>query len=220
MQDAFGHCEARVREADRSLFLSALFAPPERRGALYALYAFAAELASIRDLIKEPMAGEIRLQWWREALAGERPGEAQGHPVAAALIGTIEKYDLPLAPFEALIEARRFDFSGEAMQGIEEVERYARDTVSTVVELAARMLGGDAAALDFAGPAGVSMGLVGLLRRFPHDVRRGRLFLPADTLARHTLSSQDLFAGQSSDGLIAVLADMRETAARHYREAR
>jgi len=73
MQDAFAHCEALVRASDKDRFLSALFAPAEHRGALHALYAFNVEAARVRELAREPLAGEVRLQWWREALSGARP---------------------------------------------------------------------------------------------------------------------------------------------------
>ncbi len=81
----FEHCAALVREADRDRYLATLFAPAAQRNALFALYAFNVEITRVRDLAREPMPGEIRLQWWREALTGEREGEAAAHPVAAAL---------------------------------------------------------------------------------------------------------------------------------------
>src|SRR5215468_2730422 len=108
MQDEFAHCEALVRASDKDRFLSALFAPAEHRGALYALYAFNLEVARVRELVKEPLAGEIRLQWWREAITGGRPLEVSGHPVASALVEVVGRYGLPFEPFEELIEARRF----------------------------------------------------------------------------------------------------------------
>jgi phytoene synthase len=218
MQDVFSHCEAIVRAADKDRFLSALFAPPEHRGALYALYAFNVEVARIRDRVKEPIAGEVRLQWWREALSGERPVEAHGHPVACALVEVIGRYGLPLHLFDELIEARRFDLGIEPPESLDQIERYARHTSSNLIELATRVLG--AAMPKIAGPAGVSIGIAGLLRRFAADAASGRLVVPADLLERHGVSPEDVFAGQSSDGLIAALADMRDVAARRYEEAR
>src|ERR1051325_10992416 len=70
MADAFDHCEALLREGDKDRFLAALFAPPKHRRPLHALYAFNLEVARTRELAREPMPGEIRLQWWREALVG------------------------------------------------------------------------------------------------------------------------------------------------------
>ena len=63
------HCAALVREHDRDRYLATLFAPAETRDALFALYAFAAEIGRVRDVAREPMPGEIRLQWWRDAIA-------------------------------------------------------------------------------------------------------------------------------------------------------
>ena len=57
MQDAFAHCGALVRAADKDRFLSALFAPAEHRGALLALYAFNIEIARIREVAREALPG-------------------------------------------------------------------------------------------------------------------------------------------------------------------
>jgi phytoene synthase len=96
MPDAFSYCAEVVRNADRDRFIGSLFAPPQHRNALYALYAFNSEIACVCDLAREVMPGEIRLQWWREVLQGERGGEARASPVAAAVLDTAEKYRLPI----------------------------------------------------------------------------------------------------------------------------
>jgi phytoene synthase len=218
MQDAFAHCEALVRASDKDRFLSALFAPAEHRGALYALYAFNLEVARVRELVKEPLAGEIRLQWWREAITGGRQLEVRGHPVASALVEVIGRYGLPLDPFEELIEARHFDLGGELLGSLDQVELYAKHTSANLIDLAARILG--APVEGIAAPAGVSMTIVSLLRMFALDAARGRLFIPTDMLVRHAVLPQDILAGQSSDGLIAALSSLRELAAQRYEEAR
>src|SRR5205807_606464 len=98
------YCEQLVREADKDRFLAALFAPADRRDALYALYAFNVEILRIGDSAIEPMAREIRLQWWREVTEGQRPKEAAGHPVAALLRDVMMRHALPQDLFEELIE--------------------------------------------------------------------------------------------------------------------
>src|SRR5580765_6566781 len=109
------HCEALVRAADKDRFLATLFAPAEHRAALHALYACNVEIARVREIAREPLAGEIRLQWWTDVLHGAGRGEVEANPVAAALLATITRYRLPLAPLEALIDARRFDLYDEPM---------------------------------------------------------------------------------------------------------
>src|SRR5262244_4056218 len=109
MQDAFAHCEGLVRAADKDRFLTTLFAPAARRDALFALYAFNLEIARVREVAREPLAGEIRLQWWSDVLGGAGRGEVAANPVAVALLATMERHRLPRSRFDALIEARRFD---------------------------------------------------------------------------------------------------------------
>ncbi len=220
MNEAFAHCEALVRASDKDRFLSALFAPAEHRGALHALYALNIELSRVGELVKEPLAGEVRLQWWREAVAGERPGEARAHPVASALLEVIGRYGMPLDRFDEMIEARRFELGGELMGSLDQLETYARHTSSNLIELAVRVLDREAHTPAFAGPAGTSVAMAGLLRRFALDAARGQLFLPADLLVQYAVVPQDIFAGQSSDGLIAALAYLRDVAAARYEEAR
>src|SRR5690348_3418408 len=103
--DAFAHCEALVRAHDKDRFLATLFAPAERRAPLFALYAFDLEIRGVRDRAREPMPGEIRLQWWREVVSGERSSEAASHPIAAALTATLARFPLPRERLAALLDA-------------------------------------------------------------------------------------------------------------------
>jgi len=87
----------------RIVFLAALFAPGEHRGALYALYAFNIEITRVRESIREPLAGEIRLQWWNDAIAGKAAGDVEANPVAAALLAAVARYRLPSELLTGLI---------------------------------------------------------------------------------------------------------------------
>src|SRR5450759_6017352 len=136
----FEHCAALVREADRDRYLATLFAPAAQRDALFALYAFNVEIARVRELAREPLPGEIRLQWWREVLAGERDGEAAAHPVAAALRETLARYGFVAAPLLELIEARTFDLYDEPMASIADLELYGIRTQSPVFAIASGIL--------------------------------------------------------------------------------
>ena len=115
MQADFDYCATLVRDADRDRYLATLFAPAKQRDALNALYAFNIEIARVREKAREPMPGEIRLQWWREVLSGERDGEAAAHPVAAALRETLARYNIAADRLIALIDAHAFDLYDEPM---------------------------------------------------------------------------------------------------------
>ena len=164
MQDAYRHCEALVREADRDRFIASLFAQPDRRPHLHALYAFDIELLRIGHVVREAIAGEIRLQWWRDALAGRVPDQVAAHPVAAALVDTIARCALPTGPIDQLIDARALDLYDDPLSGLDELETYARQTASVVFALAARILDRDASVAGVADPAGVAVVLTAALQ--------------------------------------------------------
>jgi phytoene synthase len=219
MQDAFAYCAELVRQADRDRYLASLFAPAEHRGALHALYAFNVEVARVRDVAREPLPGEIRLQWWTDVLNGERREEATANPVAAALLATIERHGLAPDTLTALIEARRFDLYDEPMADIAELEAYAKATSSALFAVAAQILTG-ADTYESAGPAGVASAMTGLLQAFPAHAAQYRLYVPLEILERHEVSPSAIFAGQSSPGLGAALAEMRAQARRHLAAVR
>ena len=172
MQDAFAYCAELVRTADRDRFLASLFAPADRRDALHALYAFNIEVARVREVAREPLPGEIRLQWWSDVLNGEREGEAQANPVAAALLATVTRHRLVVSTLTALIEASRFDLYDEPMATVGDLEAYAKSRSSVLLALAAQILAGMGAEIA-AGPAGMAYAIAGLLRAFPlHAGRR------------------------------------------------
>src|SRR5256885_17149585 len=142
MQDAFAHCEGLIRAADRDRFLTTLFAPAEHRPALPALYAFNLEVARVREIVHEPLAGEIRLQWWNDMLEGGRRGEVAAHPVAAALLASVARYRLGPERLKALIAARRFDLDNEPMRSLGDLEAYAEGASAGLIALAAQVLAG------------------------------------------------------------------------------
>jgi phytoene synthase len=211
--NSYAHCEALVRAADKDRFLASLFAPAALRRHLLALYAFNAEIARVREVVRTPMAGEIRLQWWRDALQGPAHGEVRANPVADALIDTIAMCRLPVEPLLALIETRSFDLYDDPMPTLDALYGYARKTSSTLIELAAIILSGaDPIAGGLAGPAGIGSGIARLLQAFPIHAAHGRLYLPLDLLGRHGVDVADVYAGRATPQLREALSDLRARA--------
>jgi phytoene synthase len=217
MQDAFAYCAELVRAADRDRFLSSLFAPAEHRAALHALYAFNVEVARVREVAREPLPGEIRLQWWSEVVNGERAEEAAANPVASALLSVIERHRLAVSALTALIDARCFDLYDDPMARLADLEAYVRKTSSTLLVLAAQILaGGDGEVMEtIAAPAGIAYAIAGLLRAFPLHAARRQLYVPLELLDRHGVEPQNIFAGRSSKNLSAAFGELQDVARRH-----
>jgi phytoene synthase len=204
------YCADLVRQADRDRYLATLFAPAEHRDALFALYAFNIEISRVRDLAREPMPGEIRLQWWREVLSGERQGEGEANPVSAALLETLKKYGFVATPLLELIDARTFDLYDEPMGTVDALELYGIRTQSPVFAMATGILNqGGALPENFSLDASIAMAMYRILIEFPKHASRRQLFLPLDSIELHGVDLEDIFAGQASDALQATLAEMR-----------
>jgi 15-cis-phytoene synthase len=221
MRGNYRFCRKLVREHDKDRYLAGLFVPSAVRKHLFALHAFNYEIARLRELVHEPMPGELRLQWWRDALTGSAHGDVARHPVASALLATIERFFLPRAQFLELIDARTFDLYDDPMPDIGRLETYCDSTAGALFRLAVALLSGRelqgiAEPLQHAGRA---YAITGLLRAFALHASRGQVYLPLDVLARHGVMREDIVSGKGAAGLPAALAEMRALAHGHYEEA-
>lgn len=192
-----GELLAQVRAADRDRYLACLLMPEGARADIATLYLFNAEIAAIRDRVSEPLPGEIRLQWWRDVVAGERGSEAAAHPLAQALLAAMARHRLPPSAFDRLLEARLFDLYDDPMPDRAAYEQYAGETGSTLMQLCALVLDPDGAPAlaDACGHAGIALAVAGHLMLLPLHRRRGQVFLPGDLLAATGLDRESFLAG-------------------------
>ena len=198
-----------------------LFAPAERREALFALYAFNAEIARIRELVTEPLLGEMRLQWWRDALGTIYGGGDLAHPVARGLAAAVRTHALNRETFERLIDARAADLVNGPPDTLTTLEAYAQGTAATLATSALEVLGARGeAARAIAREAGIGWALVGLLRAVPFHASAGRLFLPTDLLTEYGISADDALSGKPSPGLVHVAQAIGARARGHLAAAR
>lgn len=175
------YCAALVREQDFVRYASTLFAPPDKRRALLALYAFSVEIERIPAQVSQPLPGEIRLQWWTDLLRGEASGGVEGHPVAAELLLAIRTEALPTGPLLRLLEARVFDLYDDPMPGTAAFDVYLDDTVGTVFGSAAQILAPPSEQVaHLSVHAGIALGIARLMARLATDPARRRVVVPTD----------------------------------------
>jgi len=206
-----------VRAADHDRYLAALYAPADKRDALFSLYAFNSEIAGIRDRIHEPLPGEVRLQWWRDVIAADDGNAAIGHPVADALRVTINAHSLPKPAFENMLEARIFDLYDDPMPSRTDLEGYCGETAAALIQLAAMVLDPVKAPLfaELAGRAGCAQAMTGLLLLLPLHRKRGQCFVPADILAAAGSSPQEFITGDGGPGARRAMMAMIALAKEH-----
>jgi NADH dehydrogenase [ubiquinone] 1 alpha subcomplex assembly factor 6 len=214
-------CALAVKRYDRDRWFCTLFAPEARRDDLFAIYAFNAELAGVSEKVSEPLLGEIRLQWWREAIEGLYGGSPRHHDVVLALKSAIGRHSLDRRLFERLIDGRASDLAKTPPEDLDALEIYARETSAPLMRLALQVLGVSGGAAEAAADAGATgYALSGLLRATPHLLSAGRVLLPAQVMAQTGLADRDLRAGQGGAALVETVRAVADRARRHVSEAR
>ncbi len=206
---------------DPDRYFCALLAPAGRREALFALYAFNGEVARVRETVREPMLGMIRLQWWRDAIAAIYDGSPPRHALAAPLAAAIAAHGLPRQAFDRLIDAREGDLDDAPVESLAALEDYAAATSSTLTGLALATLDADDEVTQTVGRhVGIAWALCGLLRALPFHARARRLYLPADAMAAEGVDREDVFAAKVHGNIDAVVAGVAASASAHLQAAR
>ena len=214
----YDRATAVVRTHDRDRYLADLFAPAGLRKHLLALHAFDVETARIRRRVSDPQLGEIRIQWWRDAIL---KGEGGGHPVATALVATMRQFSLPTAAFEHLLDARVFDLYDDPMPTLRDLEGYAGDTASAIMQLGALILAGgtDPRSSNAAGHAGVAYTITRILRTLAANAGHGQTFLPEAMVNSRRVDMASIAARQATPELMSLHTDLRTIARQHLRQA-
>lgn len=211
-----------LRRHDRDRYLTTLFAPAERRGALVALYAFNFEVAKTREIVREPLLGRIRLQWWRESIdAIYRGAPLRQHEIIEPLATAIRRHDLTRYHFDRLIDAREADLLDEPPAGLAALELYGEDSAARVVRLALEILDArDAESAEAGRHVGIAWSLIGLIRALPVHARLRRLSLPADLVAETGIDMARFLEVKPSPALSGIVERVAMRAREHLAIAR
>jgi NADH dehydrogenase [ubiquinone] 1 alpha subcomplex assembly factor 6 len=215
------YCAAQLRRYDNDRYLTALHAPASRREALFALYAFNVEVAKTREAVSEPMIGQIRLQWWREAIDEAYAGTVRDHAVLRPLAAAIADFCLSRRYFDTLIDAREFDLTDEPPETIDDLIAYVSDTSASLMQLALEILGlREGQAHEAAQSIGIAWGLTGLLRAVPFHARSKRQFLPISLMDQAKADRADLLELRGGPPLARVAEALADEARQRLRAGR
>jgi phytoene synthase len=218
--DAAAFCAALVREHDFSRYAATLFVGPELRRALLSLYAFNVEIVRVRDQVTQPLPGEVRLQWWRDALSGQAHGGVEGNPVAAELLLTVRHFNLPIDRLIRLIDEHTFDLYNDPMPTGAALDGYLSDTQAALVAVAAEIVASPSPEIDhLARHAGLALGMTHIVASLPRDAARRQLFVPLDLLERHGSGLEEVFAGKPTPAIGKALDELLAEAGRHLETA-
>ena len=202
--DALAYCLHRLRLEDRDRYLMLLFAPKAARPVLAAIYTFNLECArAVAAGGEQPTLGQMRLQWWRDRLAGlgnNLPSTV--HPLLSIL-----SHNAFLVPVLHLqLSARERDLTNPTFSTLDEVVEHATATGGDLAALAALQL--DENQESPARAAGTAYALAGMLRAIPFQrpgrAFQGRLCLPRNLIEAQGLSDDEIWSGKRLDAIVAL----------------
>lgn len=159
-----------LKQADPDRYRAALMSDAQGRDDLLILYAFHYELSKVPDVTSEPMLGQIRYEWWREAIDEIYSNkDVRRHEISTPLAEMLRRTDVPRFWIDRLIDGRARDLDPQAFADLAAAQDYARQTSGMLMQIAVKVLGGEPN--DRIMHAGEAWGLTGLARsyRYYHD---------------------------------------------------
>lgn len=213
------YCEKKAARSGSSFYYSFLFLPTEQRRAIMALYAFCREVDDVVDECSDSAVAHAKLNEWRDEIARLYAGDPQ-HPVTQALQPAVARYNLPQEQLQEIIDGMAMDLTQNRYASFKELSLYCYRVAGVVGLMAATIFGyEDRRTLKYAHDLGMAFQLTNILRDVGEDAARGRIYLPADELARFGVSEEDIMARRMTGGMRALLQFQAERARSYYDKA-
>ena len=191
---AFDYCARLTRAHYENFSVVTWLTPREYRPAFQSIYAFCRWSDDLGDEIGDPERSLELLTWWRGELRAMYHGEAR-HPVMIALAGTVERYRIPIVPFEALISAFEQDQWVTEYLTYDQLLDYCTRSANPVGHLVLYVAGAfspeNARLADMTCTA---LQLANFWQDVARDLAIGRIYLPREDRARFGYPESDLRA--------------------------
>ena len=217
LEASYEHCVRVARSRARNFYYSFLALPKQKRLAMCALYAFMRECDDLSD---EAGATLDALARWRSDLDASLSGRPAAHAVWPALIDTVQRYRIPPRYLHEMIDGVSSDLVLHRVETFDDLYRYCY-LVASVAGIATIHVFGfdDPSALPLAEKCGIAFQLTNIIRDVKEDALNGRVYLPAEDLARFGVAPESL-SGALTPGLRRLLEYEAARARRYYDESR
>jgi len=216
LNDAYRECQRIARRAASSFYPAFLILPRDQRRGMHALYAFNRLTDDISDGPGADAAKLVALDRWEAQLTEAFAGH-DSHPVLSAVSDTARRFGIPEHYLRNVIAGCRMDLSERRMADFEELYAYCY-LVASSVGLACIHVWGfcDHGAVEAAECAGVAMQLTNILRDLGEDRTRGRVYLPADELAKFGCCPDEICSSPSEPSFQALMHFQVQRAREYY----
>jgi 15-cis-phytoene synthase len=219
---AYAHCAAIAARHGKSYHLATRLLPGDRRPAVHALYAAARTADDLVDLPGADPEGDLA-EWSRAVLADLEAGWSDD-PVRLALVHTYRRYDIPVEHLVDFLAAMTSDLDVDGYADMAALDRYMWGSASVIGLQVLPVLGtAPGVAREEAAPHAIALGeafqLTNFLRDVAEDVDRGRVYLPADAMAAHGVTREQLAEKRHDARFAALMREMVAVVRRRYDDA-
>ncbi|MGH3219802.1 MAG: phytoene/squalene synthase family protein [Streptosporangiaceae bacterium] len=202
LTDAYAECERITWTQARNFAYGIRLLPPAKRRGLAVIYAFARRIDDIGDGTLPPEQKTTDLEAARRSVLDLNPDGSDsngGDPVLFALADVARNFPVPMAAFGELIDGCVADVRGTSYQTFEDLMYYCRCVAGSIGRLSLGIFGTRAGPQDastehasgLADSLGLALQLTNILRDILEDHGNGRVYLPAEDLAKFDLDLDD-----------------------------
>lgn len=205
--DDFQYCEDLMRRRESNFSLGFVFLPPEKKRAIHVVYAFCRFVDDISDEVKGEGI-EAMLGAWKseiDRIYGEKKSE---HPIGRALVAVNERFAIPAAGFIELIDGCVRDQGVKAYATFADLSVYCELVATSIAKVSLPVYGTSRykEAFPYARDLSFAFQLTNILRDTAEDLERGRVYVPAEDLARFGLTAESFRSGKPEEGLKKLFA--------------
>ncbi len=219
---AYRHCAAINARHGKSYHLATRLLTADRRPAIHALYAGA---RTADDLVDHPGADPAGdLADWSRAVLAELEAGWSDDPVRLALVHTYRRHRIPVAHLVDFLAAMTSDLDVTGYADMAALNRYMWGSASVIGLQVLPVLGtAPGVSREEAAPHAIALGeafqLTNFLRDVAEDVDRGRVYLPADVMAAHGVTREQLQEKRYDARFRALMQEMVAIVRRRYDDA-
>jgi phytoene synthase len=219
---AYAHCAAVAAEHGKSYHLATRLLTADRRPAVHALYAAARTADDLVDLPGADPAGDLAT--WAAAVLAELAAGWSDDPVRLALVDTFRRYEIPVEHLVDFLAAMTSDLEVTGYATMDHLDRYMWGSAAVIGLQVLPVLGiapgvARAEAEPYAIALGEAFQLTNFLRDVGEDADRGRVYLPADAMAAHGVTREQLAEKRHDANVAALMREMVDVVRRRYDDA-
>lgn len=214
----FSSLAKEAKSGDYYRYLTALFAPHDKQEHLFVAINFYNEIARIRDIVTEPMAGFVRLAWWREAISGIYQGDNK-YKQLEGLREIIKTYDIPEELFINMINAREDELDNLHLVEENEMIDYLKNTSVGILKIFAYIL--DQKSFENESlicNIGIAYGITGIIRSMVFESAHNRCYISEDILNKYGVLPDDIAKGENLTSILNLTKDLYDKAKRYLDE--